>query len=344
MRISLIVAAEADLFHHKRQDPFASIAAQTYPHDDLELIFVDAHANASIAAAVTTFRLRNPTLSTSLLRCVGPARAVGYNRAAARASGELLIFLADDFEPWPDLVVTHATYHALNSDPNAVGIGPGLFPDAIRQDFFARWQEDSGQLFGVPMRGAAAGWNRAYFYGGNASIKKSKFDSLGGFDERFRYHAWDDYEFGLRWAASGGYSQFLAAAVATHQHTVSLDERCAAMEQSGESAWLLQRLHPRLDHAWLAILERRAQLCPAIPAKDAPKYAWIAFYTEQLEVAFRRGYRSALAHHTPPSLQHAIDLTGALDTITLIGNFPSQSDPVRDRRTTPQKEAKSGHA
>jgi GT2 family glycosyltransferase len=309
MRVSLIVAAEGDLFDSKRQNPFASIAAQTYPHDDIELIFVDAHANPSITAAVAAFRMQNPALSTSLLHSVSTARAVGYNMAAARANGELLILLADDFEPWPDLVVAHAAYHALNPDPNAVGIGPGLFPDVIRRDFFARWQEDSGQLFGVPMRGALAVWPRTFFYGGNASIKKSKFDALGGFDERFRYHAWDDYEFGIRWAASGGYSQFLAAAVATHQHTVSLEERCASMEQSGESAWLLQRLQPRVQHSWHAMLQPPPRVRRPVPGKDAPPHAWIGFYTEQLEAAFRRGYRSAIANDAPPQLPHAIDST-----------------------------------
>lgn len=294
MRVSILVATEADLFQHKRQSPFASIAAQSYPHEDLELIFVDAHANPSIAVEVADARARYPKLTTLLLDCDSTSRAAGYNLASAHATGELLILLADDFEPWPDMVAAHATYHAINPDPNAVGIGPGLFPDAIRRDFFARWQEDSGKLFGVPMRRAVAGWPRTFFYGGNASIKKTKFDELGGFDERFLYHAWDDYEFGLRWASSGGYSQFLAGAVATHQHIVSLEERCAGMEQSGESAWTLQQLHPNLEPGWHAMLVSAQQDRRSEPGKDAPAHAWLAYYAGQLDAAFQRGYRSAL--------------------------------------------------
>lgn len=303
MRVSLIVAMEADRFHHKRQSPFASVAVQTYPHDELEFILVDAYAKPSVTAAVAAFRVQNPALATTLLHCESSGRAAGYNLAAALATGELLIFLADDFEPCPDLVVAHVAYHAANADPNAVGIGPGLFPDAIRQDFFARWLEDSGQLFGVPMRRVLAVWPRTFFYGGNTSIKKSKFDALGGFDERFSYHTWDDYEFGLRWAARGGYSQFVAAAVATHQHAVSLGERCAGMEQAGESARLLERLHPHLQHPWHTMLQGCAEGRHTVPAKDAPAHAWIAFHTGQLEAAFQRGYRSGIANSTRPYSQ-----------------------------------------
>jgi GT2 family glycosyltransferase len=291
MHVSLIVATEANLFHNKRQKPFASVAAQNYPHDELEFILVDAWAKPSISAAVEIFRMQNPALAIRLVHGEKKARAAGYNLAAALASGALLILLADDFEPWPELVAAHVAYHKANPDPNAVGIGPGLFPDVIRQDAFARWLEDSGQLFGVSMRRTMAGWPRTFFYGGNTSIKKSKFDALGGFDERFLYHAWDDYEFGLRLAASGGYTQFVAAAVATHQHAVSLEERCAGMEQAGESASLLERLHPRAQHEWRTMLQQRGDVRHSAPAKDAPAHEWIAFNVEQFEAAFQRGYR-----------------------------------------------------
>ena len=294
MRVSLIVATEADVFDSKRQRPFAAIEAQTYPHDRLEFIFVDAWAKPFISAAVETFRIQNPALTIRLVHCEKTARAAGYNLAATLASGDLLILLADDFEPWPELVAAHVAYHTANPDPNAVGIGPGLFPDAIRQDDFARWLEDSGQLFGVSMRRTMAVWPRTFFYGGNTSIKKSKFDALGGFDERFLYHAWDDYEFGLRLVASGGYTQFVAAAVATHQHAVSLEERCAGMEEAGESAWTLQQLHPNLEPGWHAMLVSAQQDRRSEPGKDAPAHAWLAYYAGQLDAAFQRGYRSAL--------------------------------------------------
>ena len=289
MRVSLIVATEPDAFRLKERDFFDSFAAQSHPHDALELIVVDSHARSSTASAFAAFRSKHPMLSISLLSCPSPARAVANNLAAAHATGELLIFLADDFDPSPDLVAAHAAYHRLNPDINAVGIGPGFFPDSVRRDLFARWQEDSGQLFGVPMRSTEAVWPGKYFFAGNASIKKAKFDALGGFDENFLYDAWDDYEFGLRWSETGGYSQFIAGAVAIHRHTVSFEERCVVMERAGRSARVLERLHPNHGHRWPA-LQRGLRAQRPKPHESAPTHVRIAFYSEQLDAAFRRGY------------------------------------------------------
>jgi hypothetical protein len=298
-RATLIVVQEPDEFRHKQRNFFASVAAQTCPQDAFELIMVGGDAAPSSTDAFAAFRLQHPALSATLLRSPSPARAVGNNLAVTRACGELLIFLADDFDPSPDLVAAHVAFHTLNPDGNAAGIGPGLFPDDGRQDVFARWLEDSDQIFGVSMRQAMGTWPRSYFYVGNASMKKAKFDALGGFDERFPHDAWDDYEFGLRWAASGGYSQFIATAVATHRHAVSFEERCAVMERAGASARIVERLHPHLDHGWRAMLRRGAAARSEMPDQDAPTPAWIAFYAEQLAVAFRRGYLSGI--DSPPA-------------------------------------------
>ena len=137
------------------------------------------------------------------------ARVVGTVVSFDARAALLLVFLADDFDPSPGLIAAYAEYHTLNPDLNAVGIGPGLFPDNFRKDRFTRWLEDSGKIFGVPMRRILAVWPKTFFYAGNASIRKAKFQSLGGFDERFLNDAWDDFEFGVRWVASGGYSQFV---------------------------------------------------------------------------------------------------------------------------------------
>lgn len=185
MRVSLIEASEPDVFNHKQQNFFASVAAQTYPHDAFEFILVDGQAKASTSRAFAEFRQQHPAISASLLSCPSPARATQNNMAAAQADGDLLVFLADDFDPFPGLIAAYAEYHTLNPDLNAVGIGPGLFPDDCRKNLFARWLEDSGKIFGVPMRRILAVWPKTFFYAGNASIRKAKFQSLGGFDERF---------------------------------------------------------------------------------------------------------------------------------------------------------------
>lgn len=293
MRVSLIVASEPDVFKHKQTNFFASIAAQTYPHDAFEVIFVDGQARASTSRTFAEFRQQYPAISASLLNCPSPARATQNNMAAAQANGDLLVFLSDDFDPSPGLIAAYAEYHTMNPDLNAVGIGPGLFPDDCRNDLFARWMEDSGEIFGVPMRRILAVWPKTFFYAGNASIRKAKFQSLGGFDERFLTDAWDDYEFGVRWVASGGYSQFVAGATAVHRHAVSFDERCRNMEHAGKAARVLEKLHPNLDHAWRTMIHRDNEPLQPLPEVNAPMHTWIAFYAQQLDAAFRHGYLGA---------------------------------------------------
>ncbi len=294
MRVSLIVVSEPDVFNHKQRNFFASVAAQTYPHDAFEFILVDGQAKASTSRAFAEFRQQYPAISASLLSCPSPARAAQNNMAAAQADGDLLVFLADDFDPSPGLIAAYAEYHTLNPDLDAVGIGPGLFPDNCRKDIFARWLEDSGKIFGVPMRRILAVWPKTFFYAGNASIRKAKFQTLGGFNERFLNDAWDDFEFGIRWVASGGYSQFVAGATAAHRHAVSFDERCRNMEIAGKAARVFEKLHPDLDHVWRTIIHRNNEPLHPSPEANAPMHTWIAFYAQQLDAAFRHGYLGAV--------------------------------------------------
>ena len=73
------------------------------------------------------------------------------------------------------------------------------------------------------------------------------------------------------------------------------------MERSGESAVILEQLHPHLDHEWRAMLRRGARPRLPNPAADAPAHVRMAFYTEQLDVAFRRGYLARPASLTAPA-------------------------------------------
>jgi GT2 family glycosyltransferase len=292
MKVSLIITTESDVFRHKQRDFFASIARQTYPHDDLELIIVDGNGRTDTAEAAATFFTQHPSISMTYLQSPSAARGFGNNLGAASATGKLLVFLADDFDPLPGFLAAHVAYHELNTDPNAAGIGPAFFPEDLRTELFARWYEDSGLIFGVAMRRTISTWPRQFFFAGNASIKKAKFDALGGFNEAFLHDAWDDFEFGLRWAASGGYSQFLPAAMAIHRHAVTLDERCLSMVRAGEAAHTLETLHPNINHSWKTKLHRHSQIFQSMPGHDDPSPTWIAYFTQCLDRAFAGGYWS----------------------------------------------------
>lgn len=298
---SIIVNTESDDFNHKQLDFLEAFAHQSLPHDAFELIYADGRDRESTRVAVREARRTWPRLQARVLPCATPARARGHNASAAQALSDLLIFLADDFEPAPTWAERHVEFHRTNMDERAVGIGPGYFTDEIRREPFARWLEDSGSIFGVPMRGRLAVWPQNFFYAGNSSIKRAMFDRVGGFDERFPLDAWDDYEFGHRLIAAGGYTRRVEA-VAWHRHAVSLTERLAVLTHSAQNAHVMRRLHPDSPAPWMRTVSRaEADRAPApdlaalereLAATDELTAPLLLQIERALAAAFARGYRA----------------------------------------------------
>lgn len=61
-----------------------------------------------------------------------------------------------------------------------------------------------------------------FFYVGNASVKRHFLREAGRLDERFQYHAWDDFELGQRLIKLGMKASFIPQAAAEHMHAISL--------------------------------------------------------------------------------------------------------------------------
>jgi GT2 family glycosyltransferase len=156
------------------------------------------------------------------------------------------LFLADDFIPERYCFEAHVRFHDGYPEEHYVGVGPAFFSERLRRDPFRRWLEDSGELFGTSFTHLQPEVVQSYFYGANTSLKRSFIDRVGGFDENFRYHTTDDYEFGVRARKFGMKAVFLPDARAIHEHDVNLAERAASVRRSGSSNVWLERKHPDL--------------------------------------------------------------------------------------------------
>lgn len=106
-----------------------------------------------------------------------------------------------------------------------------------------------------------------------------------------------NFEFGRRLVQSGGYLQFVYGAIATHRHTVSIEERCKSLEIAGKSSQLHENLHPGQEQPWHVMTHRKGEsVLPysdavlSVPSAGSSSGAQVAFYGRQLENAFRRGY------------------------------------------------------
>lgn len=229
-----------------------ALASQTFSSERYEVILVDhypvaawreAHAHITAGAGV-------PRMLYEEIEGRGRARAL--NRCLDLASGELIVFLADDFVPGPSFVESHVRFHAENPEPDAVGIGRAMFPRHLRGHQFLSWLERTGRVFGVPLDGDSSEVPEDFFFVGNGSVKRGLIDRVGRFDEDLPYHGWDDFDFGLRMKRVGMRAGLVAGADVIHDHPLTLRERCGHMIDAGVSATIVARKQPEETRVWLA--------------------------------------------------------------------------------------------
>jgi len=212
-------------------------------HAEYEIIAVDSLHRYDWARTVADFQARFAEVNITLLELPeSGSRARQLNAGIGAARAAWLLLLADDFIPSPKLVSAHLQAHAQDPDWRLVAMGPGLFRrDASTTDFM-HWLEDSGTLFGVPFtRRDLVQLPPNYFYMANTSLSRQLLERAGPFDEDFPYDAMDDLEMGWRLRSQGMRTCYLPDAIATHEHIISFQERCQAMEKAGESAAIYDR-------------------------------------------------------------------------------------------------------
>lgn len=256
--VSVIVSTDADPPVLDRS--LRALADQTLPVTKYEAVFVDsAHAFDWTPVFEEFRRTHGGGLNFRYYKIPKGGRAKANNFGFLHTSADVVIFLVDDFIPSKSLVEAHLTFHEQHPESHMVGIGGGFFPDDVRADPFCQWLEDSGELLGVSFTRGTENFPDSYFYAGNSSVKRDFLERAGLFDEAFPFHAWDDYEMGLRLAANGMQSVYLPAAWATHDHRVTIASRLTAMRWAGISAAIFEMTHVGAQtwHARCAVSPRR---------------------------------------------------------------------------------------
>lgn len=235
-RVSIVIPT-----HNRRefvQRALAALAAQTYPLGMVEVLIVaDGCADGTEATPIP-----QPLLGRVISQ---PARgpAAARNRGATAASGDLLLFLDDDVEAWPDLVAAHVQAHAAAAVPTAV---VGYLPPRL---------DERNDLFGIALRGwwhamfermrhAGHRFTYADLLSGNFSVPSAFFQALGGFDDQLTCH--EDYEFGFRVLRAGGRIVFEPKAAGWHSDRSDVKRALRRKRDEGTSDVWLARKHPEL--------------------------------------------------------------------------------------------------
>jgi glycosyltransferase involved in cell wall biosynthesis len=276
-----------------------ALEAQDAGDAEVEAIVVD---NGSTDDTVSRVR-RRAADSTIPLRLLerpdgGPARA--RNAAAAAASGDVLLFLGDDTEPeGQDLLRAHLELHAARPQETYGVLGRITWSPRSAVTPFMRWLENGGPQFHYFELEPGPVDAASYFYSSHASLKRSFFERVGGFDERFPGAAVEDTELGVRLADAGLELDYRPNLLVLHDHPTTPAQSLRRSVAVGRSAALYNRLRPDRPHpgvqrprglAWSAV-RLAAPLLGALARLPLPGGVRERVWLAMTRGGYARGYR-----------------------------------------------------
>ena len=230
----------------------ASLARQTFPVDQFEVVVVDDGSQDSTARLTANFAAPFRLTVRTAERPAGAAAA--RNLGAAGAATPLLLFLDDDIEAAPGLVEAHVRAHAAGAQvtigylPVAVSVGRGFFPIALRG-----WWES---MF-ASMRQPGHRYTFRDLLTGNCAIAAELFHGTGGFDPSLACH--EDYELGVRLIECEARFQFVEKARGLHHERTTLQRALDRKRAEGRADVQILSRHP---HLWpvlpMGFLEERS--------------------------------------------------------------------------------------
>jgi glycosyltransferase involved in cell wall biosynthesis len=253
---------------HLVSEAIASVLRQTY--SDFELLVVDDGSSDDTTEVVSSFK--DERLRLVLLPRGGRSRA--RNEGAARARGEVVVFLDSDDQAEPDWL--RELVLALDG-PAAVACCGARFT-AERGD-----QATDRDWIGMPFE-LGAGWgNRvARFLAGTFAVRRRVFEAIGGYDSRLAFA--ENSELGMRLVTHCEEHSLPFATV--RKPLVRIRKRCTSGNEAGFRA--------RLEAAEL-ILECYGNRNRRAPASFCANYRAIAAVNAYRLGFFGRGIRHFVA-------------------------------------------------
>lgn len=248
------------------------------------------------AIGTRTYEVRHLVGSTP---GVSATRNTGWRAAAA----PLVLFIGDDMLPTPGLVAEHQKAHASDPDPDAAVLGFVRWAPELRITPFMRWLEHGIQFDYPSIRGEAAWW---HLYTANASLKRSRLEEVGGFDEDFRF-GYEELDLAKRLDEVGLRVIYRPAAVVEHLHAATIEDWRQRMRVVAAAERQFVKKHPGTEPYFLQMFEaaldrppargRAARLVGRVP-RGFPLLGgrvWgsaDAYFTQQLAPAFLEAWRS----------------------------------------------------
>ncbi|MGI9319003.1 MAG: glycosyltransferase family 2 protein [bacterium] len=137
------------------------------------------------------------------VKCERPSVTAAMNIGLQKARGRIVLFLDDDIEPDSDLIASHLEGHRQGDYMVVAGRVIQPWDQNERTPFFSTCSKQVDE-----------------FMGGNFSVNRKYAISLGGFDQNFRFAAYQfERDFADRVRADGGRILYWPSAVINHLKT-----------------------------------------------------------------------------------------------------------------------------
>ena len=219
-----------------------ALHSQTYPREPISVIVV---ADSCIDDTLAMLQDCKAPFKLQAIEVNCRSAGIARNTGAAKAAGQLLLFLDDDIEALPLLVESHARVH--RERPGSAVMGPyrpklqggtRFFDVEVR----SWWEDKFYQMSREDHR-----FTYQDLLSGNLSLDAELFARLDGFDSTFG-NAHEDYEFGVRLLKADVPFAVAGDAVGYHyeHETNNLDRSFRRCRKEGRSDVLLGRRHPEL--------------------------------------------------------------------------------------------------
>ncbi len=217
------------------------------------------------------------------------------NRGTQAAKGEVLLFLDDDMESDPHLLVEHERSHRAGADVvfGHMPLHPQS-PTSVLTQGIHDWAERRARRLSAP----GASLTLHDFLTGQMSLRKEVFERCGGFDTDFTCGGTfgnEDVDFGYRLQQSGYRLVFNPAAISWQKYVVQPRQYLKQYRQGGRADVIFARKHPEQAKAifTLSKLDRPSNRLlwgplVALSPISAPALGFVRWF------ALRRAERNAL--------------------------------------------------
>jgi len=208
-----------------------TLKSQDLPPEKFELVVVDDGSPDDTARVVKSYTPAFPVRYVGLPRT---GRAGARNAGLKNAEGKIALFVDDDVLLPAGFLSLHYRIHQKGE--KLIGRGPIIDIDKMEMP-----QDQKAKL---------PDYSAATFCTCNASVSRSGFLAVGGFDEDFKEYGWEDNEAGMRLLKAGYRPVFMPEAYLYHFRPLwkkaSLEQMKQKAEEMGRTAAIFYSKHPNL--------------------------------------------------------------------------------------------------